>query len=393
MDQYFEATGSCPNSLEVIDHSKVTTVRCGPCGLLNPRHSKLVARARARTPPSIEIIEIKDSPVDPRSAPPRGGSTAEQGIKPARRRGLATHIPSLPDLKLGHAEKERQAADQRVADRKPKTGYIALIPVVHFSVGIAHFTWDDDSDDQGFWNAANHQWSVDQDNRSMTSDSLQHSILFGVAKQSKRANLKKWVYPDANGERGEWSFGHTNPTKVSPRDIATWEDTRMLSTVVDSGPYEQKPVPGTTRKLVSLWLYWTPNEPERDEPPIPIPRKRQKANKTAPIKTESSAKSEIKTESSVKSEVKDEPPPPVTPATVRRYKSGALISAPTSAAKRSGATVTRRALAASDSDIGESAGEGESESESRRKGTGDPRGSEDLQDIREMLDEAEGPIE
>jgi hypothetical protein len=54
--------------------------------------------------------------------------------------------------------------------------------------------------------------------------------------------------------------------------------------MVDSGPYEQKPVPGITRKLVSLWLYWTPNEPERDEPPIPIPRKRQKASKTAPIK-------------------------------------------------------------------------------------------------------------
>ena len=235
-----------------------------------------------------------------------GVSTAEQGIKPARRRGLATHIPSLPDLKLGHAEKERQTADQRVADRKPKTGYIALIPLIHFSVGIAHFTWDDDSDDQGFWNAANHQWSVDQDNRSMTSDSLQHSILFGVAKQSKRANLKKWVYPDANGERGEWSFGYTNPTKVSPRDVATWDDTRMLSTVVDSGPYEQKPVPDTTRKLVSLWLYWTPNEPERNEPPTPIPRKRQKASKAASIKTESS----------VKSEIKDEPLPPVTPATV-----------------------------------------------------------------------------
>jgi hypothetical protein len=384
MDQYFEATGSCPNSLEVIDHSKVTTIRCGPCGLLNPRHSKLVEQARARTPPSTKVIEIKDSPVDPRLAPPRGG-TAEQGIKPAQRRGLATHIPSLPDLKLGHAEKERQAADQRVADRKSKTGYTALIPVVHFSVGIAHFTWDDDSDDQGFWNAANHQWSVDQDNRSMTSDNLQHSILFGVAKQSKRANLKKWVYPDANGERGEWSFGHTNPTKVSPRDIATWEDNRMLSTVVDSGPYEQKQVPGTTRKLVSLWLYWMPNEPERDMPPISIPRKRQKASKAAPIKTESEIKSEIK------SEVKNEPPPPITPATVRRYKSGALIFAPTSAAKRSGATVTRQALAASDTDTGESAGEGESEGESRRKGTGDPRGSEDLQDIREMLDEAEKP--
>jgi hypothetical protein len=94
------------------------------------------------------------------------------------------------------------------------------------------------SDDQGCWNAANHWWSVDQDNRSMTSDSLRHSILFGVAKQSKRVNLKEWVCPDANGERGEWRVGHTNPTKVSPRAIATWEDTRMLSTVVNLGLYE-----------------------------------------------------------------------------------------------------------------------------------------------------------
>jgi hypothetical protein len=153
---------------------------------------------------------------------------------------LQTYIPSIPDLKLGHAEKERQAADQRVADRKPKTGYIALIPVVYFSVGIAHFTWDDYSDDQDFRNTTHHQRSVDLDNRSMTSDILQYSILVGVANQSKRANLKKWVYHDVKGERGESTLGHSNPSKVSPRNIVTWEDARMLSTVVNSGSYGQK---------------------------------------------------------------------------------------------------------------------------------------------------------
>jgi hypothetical protein len=71
---------------------------------------------------------------------------------------------------------------------------------------------------------------------------------------------------------------------------------------------------------------------------------------------------------------------------VRRYKSGAVISAPTSAATRSGATVTRRALAVSDTDTGESAGEGEGEG-------GDPRGSEDLQDIRVILNEAEERVD
>ena len=99
----------------------------------------MVERARVKPPPGTEIIEIQDSLIDPRSAPPPSNTTAEQGIEPARRRGLTTYIPSLPDLKLGYAEKERQAADQRVADRKPKTGYIALIPIVHFSISVAHF--------------------------------------------------------------------------------------------------------------------------------------------------------------------------------------------------------------------------------------------------------------
>jgi hypothetical protein len=146
--------------------------------------------------------------------------------------------------------------------------------------------------------------------------------------------------------------------------------------MIDSGPYKQKPIPGITRKLVSLWLYWTPYEPERIKPLTPTPRKRQKAGK----------------EPLIKPEIKDEPPP--TPTTVRRYKYGAVISAPTSAATRSGATVTRRALAASDTDTRESAGEGEGDSQGKgkRKG-GDPRGSEDLQDIRDILNEAKERVD
>jgi hypothetical protein len=77
----------------------------------------------------------------------------------------------------------------------------------------------------------------------------------------------------------------------------------MLLTVINSGPYEQKPVLGITRKLISLWLYWTPDELKRDEPFIFTPRKRQKANKAEPL---------------IKLEVKSKPPS--TPAIVRRYK-------------------------------------------------------------------------
>ena len=107
MDQYFEVIGSCPNSLKVINHNKITIIRCGLCNLLNSRHFKLVARARARTPPNIEIIKIKDSLVNSRSVSQRGGFIIKQGIKLTRRRNLITHISSLPNLKLGYVEKDR----------------------------------------------------------------------------------------------------------------------------------------------------------------------------------------------------------------------------------------------------------------------------------------------
>jgi hypothetical protein len=91
------------------------------------------------------------------------------------------------------------------------------------------------------------------------------------------------------------------------------------------------------------------------------------------IKAESLIKSKIKAEPLIKSEIKDEPPPPVTPVTVRRYKSGALISA-RPPPQRGAVPVTRRALAARDTDTRESAGEGESEGEDKRKDTRRPQG-------------------
>jgi hypothetical protein len=74
----------------------------------------------------------------------------------------------------------------------------------------------------------------------------------------------------------------------------------------------------------------------------------------------------IKAEPLIKLEIKNKPFPPAISMIVRRYKSGTLISASTSAAKRSGIIITRRDLTASDTDTGESAGEGENEGEGKR---------------------------
>jgi hypothetical protein len=99
MSKFFNASEACPKSKELLFHSAVTTVRCGRYILLNPNYiespgKQLVNPTRA--PIDKEIIEIEESPTTPKPAIPL-----------AQRRGLATQIPTLPNFKLGYAEKER----------------------------------------------------------------------------------------------------------------------------------------------------------------------------------------------------------------------------------------------------------------------------------------------
>jgi hypothetical protein len=141
------------------------------------------------------------------------------------------------------------------------------IPTVHFSAAVAHWVYDDP--DEGLWISASNQWSVDENNRELTSDALVASLLCQASHQSKRPNLKKWLRCDG----GDWNLGHTNPVKGPARDIAPWDQAKLLSTVIDSGAYEQKVVAGTTRKLVLVWLYWTPEPPPGVQSSTPTPRK------------------------------------------------------------------------------------------------------------------------
>jgi hypothetical protein len=278
MSDYFNPSDACPKSKELLFHSTVTTVRCGRCTLLNPNYIESPGK---QPPIEKEVIEIDESPTPPTPIPP------PQALPPAQRRGLATQIPSLPNFKLGYAEKERQLVDQRLAERKTKTSFIPSIPTVHFSVGIAHWVYDELEDDDGHWIGASNQWSVDEDNRELTSDTLLASLLSQATNQCKRPNLKKWLHCDG----GDWSLGHTNPVKGPARDIAPWDQVRLLSTVIDSGAYEQKLVTGTARKLVFLWLYWTP-EPPPDLPSVPSPRKATKKGGRKGVKKEKAIKAE-----------------------------------------------------------------------------------------------------
>jgi hypothetical protein len=148
--------------------------------------------------------------------------------------------------------------------------------------------------------------------------------------QTKRPNLRPWVQPSV---AGDWSFGHTNPAKV-PREIATWDEPKLLSTVIAEGPYDEKRLQGKEQNLVSLWLYWVPEQPSTSTvvapsgtgPLTPTPRGRPKKEKG------------VKSELIIKKEdnIKDEPS---TPAKRSRAASGTGVA--TRAARRQARTQPR----------------------------------------------------
>lgn len=294
MSEYFISSEACPKSKELILHNSVTTVRCGPCGLLNPNfiESNTVPLDRSREIPSLgqEIIGIEESPAGDKFSSPL--------IFAAKRRGTGTQIPSVPNLKLGYAEPERQVLDQRMADRKSKTGFSSYIPIVHFKVGIAHYTYNHSMDDGGYSTANPSYFSIDEENRQLTSNALTESLLIKARNQAKRANVKKWV---SCGEESDWSLAHTNPVRVPARDIAPWAEAKLLSRAIDIGSYEQKPISGSMQKLVSIWLYYTPPVPTSSElSPPPPPKSLPKAIKKEKVKIEKKIKEEkdIKLEAS-----------------------------------------------------------------------------------------------
>lgn len=190
MSEYLIFSEVCPNSKELLFHNSITTVWCGPCGLLNPNFTELGPKLpeRGKAIPALDqkIIEIEESPA--------GNKFSSPIIVPAKRRGLATQIPNIPNLKLGYAEPERQVVDQRIADRKSKTGFSSYAPVVHFNVGIAHYTYNNSIDNGGYWTALSNYFSIDEENRQLTSNALTESLLIKARNQTKRPNVKKWVF-------------------------------------------------------------------------------------------------------------------------------------------------------------------------------------------------------
>jgi hypothetical protein len=203
--------------------------------------------------------------------------------------GIPTTQRQVKRIRLAHGWRRRANTDDQLADRKTKTSQIQPIPSLHFAVGVSRFTWDEFAeDDGGNWSSLPNHWAVEEANRVLTSDDFLASILTAIRSRIKRDNVTKWLNPIVTGD---WSLGHINPTKGG-REIATWDEPKLLSDVIDLGAYDQYKVQGSARKIVTLWLYWTPEPPEPapQDPPTPTPssavKKEKNVKKEKVIKTE-----------------------------------------------------------------------------------------------------------
>lgn len=73
---------------------------------------------------------------------------------------------------------------------------------------------------------------------------------------------------------------------------------RLLSAVIDAGSYEQKGVAGSLNKIVTIWLYNTPEAPMRTKSSTPPPKAIKKEGK----REKSKGKRKIKKEEGIKEE-------------------------------------------------------------------------------------------
>jgi hypothetical protein len=112
----------------------------------------------------------------------------------------------------------------KVVKRKPRDMLAHYGLIATGNQVIKDATLRDTLSNDGHWTASTNYWTITEPNRFATSSELLVSVLTAVQTQTKRANLKPWVLPDVPGD---WSFGHTNPSKVT-REIATWDGPSFL---------------------------------------------------------------------------------------------------------------------------------------------------------------------
>jgi hypothetical protein len=74
-----------------------------------------------------------------------------------------------------------------------------------------------------------------------------------LAPDKKRLKLNQWLFPK---EEGEWKLAYYMPPKGSgiSKDITEWHEERLLSEVLDSGPYVSITVAGKNSKVYSLFF-------------------------------------------------------------------------------------------------------------------------------------------
>ena len=320
----FKPDSYCPDSIKQFHHNNVITRRCEWCGLLNPNfivvressiksESNIIGNRGASVKSKPEVVDLlDDSPATP-----------SRPIPPAQRRGMAAlHIPIIPKLEIGHANREVKAVNERIKAREKQVGIDTRPFTIHFSLGLARFTWDD-AGDSGRWDPWPQSWTVSEANRFLTSDELQRSLKANLKPDKKRSKMNKWLFPK---EEGTWTLCHHMPAKSgASKDIASWDEPRLLSEVLDSGPYVVSTVQGKNSKVYSLFFCWMPDPVTPELSPTTSPAKTPSKNKTS-------------------RKIKSEPSPEASTAKGKRPRSF-TSSELASLSKRSGATTRRRAQA------------------------------------------------
>jgi hypothetical protein len=135
------------------------------------------------------------------------------------------------------------------------------------------------------------------------------------------------------------------------KDIAEWHEERLLSEVLDSGPYVSTTVAGKNSKVYSLFFCWMPdgvNSEHTSEPsPVKTPSKASKKTTTKTIKQEKTTKKIKQKDLSKPLAAQGKRP--------RSLSSLELATLP----KRPGATTRRRAEAVEQIGEGDESGEEE----------------------------------
>ena len=239
MAQSFDPNSFCPNSLTLLKHDTIQSLRCPGCGLENPNHTLL-----STTQPIIIADDEQSTRTMPAPPKPRRTPSTSSSL------GSSQYVPHA--LTSGIGERARQASVAVTPSSSLSTASTnhSMIPsTIGIEVRVIHAC---DEHGTSWIPDKPIGWAVSIANEPMSYDDFVENVLTFLRTRMRRPHNIQWFNPQ---DPGGWDIALERKPNTQPTYITPWVKNEILAAALHNA-HNSLPPPGSKEQRKLTLCFW-----------------------------------------------------------------------------------------------------------------------------------------